>query len=130
MIFTLRVVSFLSSTTIQGILPADLDTPAQSALVITIASLLSIQISAIHIVEISDGNTNRRLFLKLLADQAEVTFQTEVVAEELGYSDPTEMATALQTQLSSIATPEFASSFLSECSRQGRTNSSIIDDLL
>jgi hypothetical protein len=86
--------------------------------VIALASLLSLQTSALRIDEILDrSNVTRRR--ALLTESTEVIFTTEAVTEALGYEDPTEMATALQEQLSGIHSEAFVDSFLSECETQG-----------
>jgi hypothetical protein len=118
-------VSFSTITTLTGVSPQDLDSPAQSALISILASLLSLDTASIRIDSISDRSggrrslSDKRLDLLSVEDITEVSFTTEAVTEALGYSDPDEMLASFEEQLSAMTTDSFVTTFLSECLAKG-----------
>lgn len=129
-------MSFSTITTLTGVSPQDLDSPAQSALISILASLLSLDTASIRIDSISDRSggrrslSDKRLALLSVEEITEVSFTTEAVTEALGYSDPDEMLASFEEQLSAMTTDSFVTTFLSECVERGTVPNSPTHALL
>ena len=119
---TVTVVSYLTSTALDGVTAADMDDGAQMAFLnVTAASLSGVSVDDLQIITMTNKESGRRLQARRqLSSSVEIEFSTTVGLEESGYSSSVQLAQEHNAQLTAAySDPNFGNEFTNECQNFG-----------